>query len=71
MKLRLAFVLVFATATLSAQTHPTGLTFSVGQASNDVGSRSEHQTLGPICCSNRKTRPRAGCKRKYGTFILA
>src|SRR5437763_10289842 len=39
MKLRLAFVLVFATATLSAQTHPTGLTFSVGQASNDVSFR--------------------------------
>src|SRR5436853_4516917 len=39
MKIRLAFILAFAAATLSAQTHPTGLTFSVGQSSNDVSFR--------------------------------
>ena len=40
MKTRLAFVLLaFAATTLSAQTHPTGLTFSVAQSGNDVAFR--------------------------------
>src|SRR5436190_2753542 len=39
MKIRLALVLLAFAASLSAQTHPTGLTFSVAQSGNDVAFR--------------------------------
>src|SRR5437773_10007924 len=39
MKTRLALVLLAFAASLSAQTHPTGITFSVAQGGNDVAFR--------------------------------
>ena len=39
MRTKLAVLLLFTAATLSAQTHRTGLTFSVGESSNEISFR--------------------------------